>query len=150
MTRFLVDTNVLVDFLARREPFYGDARELMVLARVGAVELWMSSSQVTDLVYILSNGGRTSEQGVACAALRGLRKLVHVCAPGEAQVDGALDLAWDDFEDAFAYEAARLVGADGIVTRDGKGFGRSRIPALTPSEALAMLSRDDEECPNEC
>ncbi len=136
MMNLLVDTNVLVDFLARREPFYEDARDLMVYARVGAITLWMSSSQVTDLVYILSNGGRASEQGIARTAVRGLRDLVHVCAPGEEQVDNALVSEWKDFEDAFVYEAAQLVKADYIVTRDEKGFERSRIPVLSPSEAL--------------
>ena len=54
----LLDTNVVVDYLNEREPFYEKARLLMIGGRVGEFELWVSSSQVTDLVYILSNGGR--------------------------------------------------------------------------------------------
>ena len=57
----LLDTNVVVDYLNEREPFYEKARLLMIGGRVGEFELWVSSSQVTDLVYILSNGGRASE-----------------------------------------------------------------------------------------
>jgi predicted nucleic-acid-binding protein len=139
MMRLFVDTNVIVDFLAKREPFYQDARNLMALARVGSVELWMSSSQVTDLVYILSNGGRVSEQNVARTAVRSLIKLVHVCAPGKEQVDNALSSDWSDFEDAFVHENARLVESDFIVTRDRKGFKHSHIPALSPSEVLEKV-----------
>ena len=130
MTRILVDTNTLVDFLAMREPFYQDAHRLLVYARAGEYELWMSSSQVTDLLYILSNGGRSSETDAARAAVRGLRRIVHVCAPGEAQVDAALNSTWRDFEDAFLFEAARMIDADVIVTRDTRGFAQSPIPHL--------------------
>ena len=59
--KLLLDTNVVVDYLNECEPFYEKARLLMIGGRVGEFELWISSSQVTDLVYILSNGGRTSE-----------------------------------------------------------------------------------------
>ena len=137
--RLLLDTNVLIGFLAKREPFYEDARELMALSLTGIAELWMSSLQVTDLVYILSNGGKAAQQDAARSAVRGLRKIVHVCAPGEQQVDDALESGWKDSEDAFVYEAARLVGANRMVTRDKIGYVRSRIPAISPSEAVAQL-----------
>ena len=44
----LLDTNVVVDYLNEREPFYEKARLLMIGGRVGEFELWVSSSQVTD------------------------------------------------------------------------------------------------------
>ena len=70
MIRVLVDSNLLVDFLARRGDFYGLARKLMVFAEMGDYELWMSSSQVTDIFYVLSNGGRPSCAPAAREALR--------------------------------------------------------------------------------
>ena len=57
MDRLLVDTNVLVDYLGNREPFSQQARLLMILGKVGEYSLWVSATQITDLVYILSNGG---------------------------------------------------------------------------------------------
>ena len=74
--KLLLDTNVVVDYLNECEPFYEKARLLMIGGRVGEFELWISSSQVTDLVYILSNGGRTSEMDAVMGQLRGLRTLV--------------------------------------------------------------------------
>ncbi len=44
MIRALVDTNVLIDFLARREPFYLQSRRLLIFAAMGDYELWMSAS----------------------------------------------------------------------------------------------------------
>lgn len=94
----LLDTNVVVDYLNEREPFYEKARLLMIGGRVGEFELWVSSSQVTDLVYILSNGGRASEMDAAMGQLRGLRTFVNVFAASEREVDLMLAASWHDPE----------------------------------------------------
>ena len=111
MIRVLVDSNVLVDFLARRGDFYGFARKLMVFAEMGDYELWVSSSQVTDVFYVLSNGGRASCVPAAREALLALRRFVRVCAPGEREVDRALESDWPDFEDVLVYQVATSIDA---------------------------------------
>lgn len=85
--KLLLDTNVVVDYLNEREPFYEKARLLMIGGRVGEFELWISSSQVTALVYILSNGGRASEMDAVMGQLRGLRTFVNVFAASEREID---------------------------------------------------------------
>ena len=82
--KLLVDTNVLIDYLSMREPFYDEARLLMIVGRVGEFELWMTSSQVTDLIYILSDGGKQSLMPSVLERLRGLRTFVEVFAVGGA------------------------------------------------------------------
>lgn len=104
--KLLLDTNVVVDYLNECEPFYEKARLLMIGGRVGEFELWISSSQVTDLVYILSNGGRTSEMDAVMGQLRGLRTFVNVFAASEREVDLMLATSWHDPEDYLLYEIA--------------------------------------------
>lgn len=58
MMRILVDTNVIIDFLNMRQPHFEAARLLMLLGKAGEVELWVSATQITDIVYIASDGGR--------------------------------------------------------------------------------------------
>ena len=139
MIPVLVDSNVIVDFLAERAPFYDAARRLLAFSAFGDYGLWMSSSQVADVHYILSNGGRRSDLAAAHAALQGIRRLVHVCAPGEREVDLALESNWEDFEDALVYQAAVSVGARAIITRNARDFALSSIPALTPDEFFPWL-----------
>mgnify|MGYP000296791090 CR=1 FL=1 len=55
--KLLLDTNVVIDFLHEREPYYDKVRLLMTAGRVGEFSLWITSSQVTDLIYILSEAG---------------------------------------------------------------------------------------------
>ena len=141
MIRVLVDSNVLVDFLARRGDFYELARKLMVFAEMGDYELWVSSSQVTDVFYVLSNGGRASCAPAAREALLALRRFVRVCAPGEREVDRALESDWPDFEDALVYQVATSIDASVIVTRNARDFERSAIPARTPEEFFSWMER---------
>ena len=141
MIRVLVDSNVLVDYLSRRGGFYELARRLMIFAEMGDYELWVSSSQVTDIFYVLSNGGRPSCAPAAREALLALRRFVRVCAPGEREVDRALESDWPDFEDALVYQVATSIDASVIVTRNVRDFGRSAVPVRTPEEFFSWMER---------
>ena len=141
MIPVLVDSNVIVGFLAERAEFYEAARRLLVFSEFGNYGLWMSSTQITDVHYILSNGGRRSELVAARSALQGIRRFVHVCSPGEREVDLALDSNWEDFEDALVYQAAVSIGARVIITRNEKDFSLSSIPALSPTDFFPWFER---------
>lgn len=137
--KLLVDTNVLIDYLSMREPFYDEARLLMIVGRVGEFELWMTSSQVTDLIYILSDGGKQSLMPSVLERLRGLRTFVEVFAVGGAEVDRMLASAWKDPEDALMFESALSLKADAIITRNAKDFESSLVRAMTAREFFNWL-----------
>lgn len=141
--KLLVDTNVLIDFLSVRRPFYDEARLLMIAGRVGEFELWMTSSQVTDLIYVLSDGGRQALMPSVLERLRGLRTFVEVFAVGEAEGDRMLSSAWKDPEDALMFESALSLKADAIITRNAKDFESSLVRAMTAREFFDWL-RDEQ------
>ena len=137
--KLLLDTNVVVDDLKEREPFYEKARLLMIGGRVGEFELWISSSQVTDLVYILSNGGRTSEMDAVMGQLRGLRIFVNVFAASEREVDLMLAASWHDPEDYLLYEIALALRADALIPRNQPAFPQGLVPVMNCDEFLHWL-----------
>lgn len=141
--KLLVDTNVLIDYLSMREPFYDEARLLMIVGRVGEFELWMTSSQVTDLIYILSDGGKQALMPFVLERLRGLRTFVEVFAVGGMEVDRMLASAWKDPEDALMFESALSLKADAIITRNAKDFESSLVRAMTAREFFNWL-RDEK------
>lgn len=141
--KLLVDTNVLIDFLSVRRPFYDEARLLMIAGRVGEFELWMTSSQVTDLIYVLSDGGRQALMPSVLERLRGLRTFVEVFAVGEAEVDRMLSSSWMDPEDALMFESALSLKADAVITRNAKDFESSLVRAMTAREFFDWL-RDEQ------
>ncbi|TJW10184.1 PIN domain-containing protein [Parvibacter caecicola] len=135
--RLLLDTNIVIDFLNQREPFYEDARLLMILGRLGEFELWVSSSQVTDLVYILSDGGRAQLIPEVLEQLRDLRGFVNVYAAGEREVDAMLAKAWRDPEDSLLYEVAIALRATALLSRNQRDFPEGLIPVLDCGEFFA-------------
>lgn len=142
--RVFVDSNIIIDFLGRREPFYADARKLMLLGFVREVELWMSASQVTDILYVLTRGGKPSLACEAQESLKKLRSFIRVCSVGEAEVDTLLESAWEDLEDASIYLAACKVKIDYIVTRNDKDFARSNIKIVDAARLIERLEQDRE------
>jgi predicted nucleic acid-binding protein len=137
----LLDTNILIDYLAVRQPFYPDARKLMILGAVGEVGLWLSASQVSDAVYVLSDGGQKSAAHEAQARLRQCRQFIHICALAESDIDAALGLGWSDFEDACVSVCAKKLNADYIITRDGD-FPDAAVPRLDAAGYLRMLESE--------
>ncbi|MEC4175645.1 PIN domain-containing protein [Adlercreutzia sp. R7] len=136
--KLLLDTNVVIDYLNEREPFYEKARLLMIGGRVGEFELWISSSQVTDLIYILSDGER-SEMDAVMGQLRGLRTFVNVLAASEREVDLMLAASWCDPEDYLLYEIALALRADALITRNQHDFPQGLVPVMGCDEFFQWM-----------
>lgn len=140
--KLLLDTNIIVDFLHEREPFYRKARLLMTAGRVGEFDLWITSSQVTDLIYILSEGGRRTLLPRVLEQLRGLRTFVNVYAVGDREIDRMLAASWKAPEDSLIFESALRMRADAIVTRNRKDFESSTVKVVDCEELFAWMRRD--------
>ncbi len=63
-----------------------------------------------------------------------LLSLFEIAPVNKTALKGALNLPFKDFEDAVLHEAARLVNADVIVTRNTVDFKHSSIPVRQPRE----------------
>ena len=140
MMKLLVDTNVFYDYFARRHPFDREAALRLVGCAMRDFEVWISSSQVTDLYFLLTHGDERLSKEFASGTLQRLRRHVRVAALTEADVDDALAAQWNDFEDACIGSVARRIKATYVVTRNKKDFVRSPIPAVTPTEFLDLIA----------
>lgn len=116
--KLLLDTNIVLDFIGIRGPHFDDTRLLMLAGRVGEFSLWITSSQLTDMIYILTNGGNKSKVPEALEKLRLLRTFINVYAVTDADIDKMLATTWSDPEDALLVDLALKMRADVIITRD--------------------------------
>lgn len=139
--KLLLDTNIVIDFLSMREPFFEDARLLMALGRFGEFELWVSSSQVTDLLYVMSNGGKQEELPTVLQQLRELRTFINVFATSDREIDAMLASAWKDPEDFLLYEIALQLKADAVISRNQSDFPESLIPVMNCEEFFAWMEQ---------
>ena len=137
MSKLLVDTNVVLDLLAKREPFYDSAAKLFSLADKKKVELSISSLTFANTGYVLT---RLKAADRSREILRRFRVLVKVLSLDDKVIDLALnDLNFKDFEDGLQYYSALENGQDMIITRDLNDFKESRIPVMTPEEYLISI-----------
>jgi predicted nucleic acid-binding protein len=130
----LIDTNVVLDVLARREPFFSDSSEIWTLAETGRMAGFVSTLTLPNLFYLLRRTMGQKGARHAIAILRDIFKLV----PLDAQiVNQALDADIDDFEDAIQFFSALRADAAALITRNPKDFPGTDLAVQTPTEFLA-------------
>ena len=133
--RVFLDTNVVLDVLARREPFFSDSVQVLSLAECGAVEGIIAAHTVTTLFYLLN---REVGSAQARSSLLDLLRIVGVTAVDQDRILQAFAMNWADFEDALAAACAVKGEADYILSRDHRGFSEAAVTVLSPAEFLAM------------
>ena len=132
MTRkIFVDTDVVLDLLAKREPFYPFAAQLFTIADKQEVTICVSSLCFGNLNYILSKQKSSSE---ARKILSRFKVLVNVLPVDDKIIELALNSDFKDFEDAIQYYCAIENGITTLVTRNLKYFKFARIPILSAEE----------------
>lgn len=139
MIRLLIDTNIILDLLAKREPFFNNAASLFSYADKNKIELAISSLTIANISYVLSKQ-KTSQQ--AREILRKFRVLVQVLPLDDKIIDLALsDSTFNDYEDGLQYYTAIGNDIHAIITRDLKDFKNSKIPVMTADEYLTSVNK---------
>ncbi len=136
----LLDTNIIVDVLRKRDFNYSESRFLLALGKLHEFELWISPSQLSDLFYILTSGGKRNLADLVSKEFSDLFSFIHVCTFGHEDACAAVSGNFADLEDALIYQAARAVKAEAIITRNKKDFAMSNIPALNSVEFFDWLA----------
>ncbi len=135
MSKILIDTNIVIDLLAKREDFYNEAAELFSLSDKKKITLTISSLTFANTNYVLSKQKSAKE---AREILRKFKVLVEILSLDDKTIELALsDDEFFDFEDGLQYYSAIENGVDIILTRNKKDFKNSKIPVLTAKEYLA-------------
>lgn len=137
--RIMLDTNVVIDCIAHRGEFYEPARKIMLMGSLNGYEMWMASSQISDIIYVMSDGGKKSKAAECRRMLANLRKHVHVYATSEADIDATAFSAWEDLEDCLIHQAALRMNCDCIVTRNEDDFVQSGVPVVNPLQFFTWL-----------
>lgn len=135
MRRVLVDINVVLDVLFMREPFVKEGAALFGRIESGDVRGYIAAHTITTLYYLGAKRlGREKCRKLVLDVLR----LFEVVAVDEKRLRYALELSWNDFEDAVQAACAEDAGVDFLVTRDRKGFRASAVTVVSPGELLAL------------
>jgi predicted nucleic acid-binding protein len=133
MEKIFVDTDIILDLLSKRVPFYIPSAMLFSLADKGHIKLFVSSLSFANLNYVLSRQYNASQ---ARKLLLKFKTLVTVLAVNDKIIDLALSSDFKDFEDGIQYFTAIENNLKTFLTRNLKDFKVAQIPVMTAEQFL--------------
>jgi predicted nucleic acid-binding protein len=133
-----IDSDIILDLLCKREPFYTFAAEVFTLGDTKQIELVTTSVVFANVFYILR---KLLGIDKAKELLRKLRIIISVVSVDEKVVDLALNSKFADFEDGLQYFTARENGIKIILTRNVKDYKEKELLIQTPEEYLKSISK---------
>ncbi|MES2873584.1 MAG: PIN domain-containing protein [Bacteroidota bacterium] len=137
MKHIFMDTNVVIDFLANRQPFSADAAILFNLSVESKVTIFISAVSYNNIYYILR---KSLSNATTIRLIKSLADITKIANVADAVIRKSLQTEFKDYEDAIQYYCALTIPEiDFIVSRNTKDFKKSRLPVLTPLEAVRAL-----------
>lgn len=134
MERLFIDTNIVIDLLARREPFFRDAQGLFTLGEKKKAQLLISALTFANTYYSIRKHHKDLD---ARRHLVNFKMMVSILPLEDKVIDLSLASDFQDFEDGLQYYTALTFQADVLITRNSKDFKNSSIPILSAAEYLS-------------
>ena len=134
--KLLIDGNILLDVLQKRETHYTSSALVWKLCETGQAEGCVSALTFANLVYVLR---RELTPDSVYEVLKKLSCIFQFTDLTSGDLSAAGTLRWNDYEDALQAVAAGRMHADYIITRNVRDFKASKIPAITPDELLIRI-----------
>ena len=133
--KVFVDTDIIYDLLAKRDPFYSAAAHLFTLADEGKVQIFISALSLANIHYLIS---KHQSENQAKQILRKFKLLVHITPLNEKIIDLALNSEFEDFEDAIQYFSALQNEIEILLTRNLKDYKKAQISVLTAQDFINL------------
>jgi len=140
--KVFVDTDVVIDLLTKREPFYQSAAQVFSLAADKKMDLFISPVLISNLFYILRKILGREE---AINAIRKLRILVSIVTIDEEIVDLVLSSKFKDIEDGFQYYGALQEKIGILLTKNTKDFVGKEISIMNCAEFIEYYRTENKK-----
>jgi predicted nucleic acid-binding protein len=135
-TKLFIDTNVMLDLLGERIPYYNSIAQIASLADTGKIIMVASALSYATVNYFLvkfENAEKAKDK------LRKFKIISDICELNESIIEKGLNSGFADFEDSLQYFSAVSAGCSILITRNKKDFKESLIPILTAEEYLISI-----------
>ena len=144
--RAILDTNVIVDVLQRREPWFRHGAIIFRAIANKQVNGYLTARQIADL-HFFSRKQFKGDENVDAKARQVIRKLLALFETIDTlaiDCQNALGINNGDYEDAILIESAARAGVDCIVTRNPAHFNLSSVQVYSPDEFVPVISHQEE------
>lgn len=136
MKKVFIDSDIILDLLAKREPHYIFAARLLTLIDQRKIFGFTSPIVFANLHYLLK---KNTSNSTALKNLRKLKTLIKILPVDERVIEQALNSEFSDFEDAIQYFTAVNNGISLLLTRNKSDYKKSKIPIATAEEYLKSI-----------
>ena len=136
--RLFLDTNIMLDLLGEREPFYEPIAKLATLVDRGELGFAVSALSYATVNYFLA---KFESRETAVEKLRKFKVLSSIISVDEVIIEKGLNSAFKDFEDALQYFCALTGNCHVLLTRNAKDFKTSELPIMTANEYLVSIGK---------
>ena len=136
--RLMIDANIIVDILCKREPFYEESAMISKLCETEIVDGHITALTFANIVYIMR---KEIDAEKIVTMLNILSRIFHIESLTLADLNTAASLQWNDFEDAIQEAIAERIKADMIITRNGSDYNGSKITVKTPTEFVKEIAK---------
>ena len=133
--KLFVDSDIILDLLAQREPHYIHSARLFTLIDQKIVIAYTSPLIFANLHYLLK---KLTSNTSALKSLRKLKTIINILPIDEKVIEQALNSEFNDFEDAIQYFTAINNGITLIITRNKSDYKRSKINTANAEEFLRI------------
>jgi predicted nucleic acid-binding protein len=132
----LIDLNILLDVLQKREPFYSASANLLAAVETVRVDGYVAAHSLTTLFYLIKK-----DRGIADAKalITNLLQFIKVASVDQTTIEQALNLNYPDFDDAVQMMCAVQCKVNCLVTRNIKDYQPALLPVMQPVDYLATL-----------
>jgi predicted nucleic acid-binding protein len=137
--KVFLDTNVMIDLIISRVPFYESIAGIIKIAEKNEIELYTSSLSFVNTFYVSS---KVNPKELVLETLKKFRIICNVSIIDELNIDKSLISDFEDFEDAVQYNSATYHDCKCIITRDKRGFKNSKITVMNPDEFLVYYKKN--------
>lgn len=140
--RAIIDTNVIIDVLQKREQWFETGGKIFIAAANQRFTGCITAKQTADIHFFSRKQfkGQDNADEKARQVLYGLLSLFEVIDTLAADCRDAMGIGNNDYEDALMIASAQRAGVDSIVTRDPKHYRSSTVNVYSPEKFLDVLS----------
>ena len=133
MIKLFLDTNIILDVMAQREPFNASANSVLKMGIEGKVVLCATPLTFANCAYILK---KSYKQADPVRVIQAYKQYIYAVPMDNDQCEKALSSRMPDFEDMLQYEAAKASNCNFILTRNKQHFPLENIPLLSADEFI--------------
>lgn len=133
----LIDTNIILDWFLKREPFYKQATILLNKCWFSDIREYLTVHSICDIFYIIDKKFSTDEKKKLLQLLLNRNDIIS-----ETKTDIEYFINnqnWTDLEDGLQMKTAENCKLDYIITRNLSDFEPSSIPAIEPENFLKLI-----------